>query len=431
MSQIATVLDARRPRLGGRFHLLWAGQTASLLGDQITVVALPLLVVGTFHADTLEVGLLSACLRLPFLIVGLAAGVWVTRGGVLRSMAASDVIRGIALLVVCALASVRIGSMWPVYALAVIVGAATVFFQIGYQSVVPELVPAGRWQGANTRLSVVEASALVVGPALGGVTVGLVGAADALVVDAGSYAVSVAALLTIIWWTRRRTRACGRPAAASLVDPSTHEPLFRSIAEAIAYVRSNRMLNTIMWVGALYNLGSAMYDALLVVFAVQTLGLSPAVFGFAVGVGTAGFPLGSLLSSVLGRRVGLSRALAWAGIPSVAGILVGALAQGAGAVSLLAAGAFLVGLGQGCFAVNAITLRQQAATARMRVRATAVHRFLSWGAVAIGAALAGVIGQTLGIRFTMFAAAVIAATSLIPLVRMARVPDAPADGTLA
>jgi MFS family permease len=172
-----------------------------------------------------------------------------------------------------------------------------------------------------------------------------------------------------------------------------------------------------MWTGAAYNLGAAMYDTLIVIFAVRTLHMSTAELGVVIGLGAVGFPLGSLLSRYANAHLGLGRSLVWAAVPSVGGLLVGALAGGARPQIALAAGTLLVGLGQGCFAVNAITLRQLNSEPQMRARASAVHRFLSWGALPLGSVAAGLLGAKFGIRVAMVTSGVVAALCFAPLLR--------------
>jgi MFS family permease len=172
-----------------------------------------------------------------------------------------------------------------------------------------------------------------------------------------------------------------------------------------------------MWAGACYNLGSSMYDALIVIFAVQHLHMSPTQLGAVIGLGSIGFPIGSALSKYANARWGLGRSLIWAAFPSVAGLPIAALAAGSHPWIPLAAGTLLVGLGQGCFAVNAITLRQLNSAPAMRAQATSVHRFLSWGALPVGALIAGVLGQTLGLRAAMLASGIVACSCFIPLFR--------------
>jgi MFS family permease len=389
-------------KLGRAFGLLWAGQTASLLGDQVTLIALPLIAVAYTAASTFDVGLLATCLRAPFLLIGLPAGVWVSRLGLRRSMIAADALRlsVIAMLPVAIWSGVRSVALLLVAAL--LLGFGTVFFQVAYQSLVPELLPDRRhWHRANTRLSLSESSSQLVGPAGGGLLVGLLTSPGALVMDAVTYAVSVATLTA----TGRGNAGTVAPSASTKTE----------VLAGLRYVRSTPVLNSIMWTGAAYNLGAAMYESLLVVFAVRHLGLSPAGLGVALGAGGVGFPIGGALVGRLTRRLGLGQTLIWAAVPSVGGMLVSALATNGQPALWLAAGTLLIGVGQGIFAVNAITIRQLAAEPSMQARATSVHRFVSWGALSVGSLLAGLIGRGFGVRPTMLMTGAVSSACFWPL----------------
>jgi MFS family permease len=408
-----------RPAGGLRspFSALWTGQSASLLGDQVTLIALPLLATGYAAASTLDIGLLGMCLRLPFLLIGLPAGVWVTRLGLLRSMIGADIARGLAVGLLPALALAGQARMPLLLAAAAVVGMGTVFFQISYQSLVPELIPdeAG-WHGANTRLSLSESAALLCGPALGGLVVSLCAPPGALAADAGTYAASVATLMLVARRVSRRGRR--RPAGSTAPRAQAGStPLRAQVRDGLRYVRHSPVLNALMWTGAAYNLGSAMYDSALIVYAVHVLHLTPAWTGLAIAAGGVGFPVSSALSGKINRRFGLGPSLIAAAVPSVAGLVVASLAAGPASWWLLALGTLLVGLGQGCFAVNAITLRQFAAVPSMRAQATAVHRFVSWGALPVGSLATGIVGQEFGVRTAVITAGLTSATCFWPLLR--------------
>ncbi len=104
-----------------------------------------------------------------------------------------------------------------------------------------------------------------------------------------------------------------------------------------------------------------------------------------------------------------------AGIPSVAGIALLGFVPVSHAFIGVALALFTFGVGQGMFAVNAVTLRQEHSEGAMRAMATSVHRFTSWGALSVGTLLAGVVAQLFGLRGVMVVAGVIAAGCLIPL----------------
>jgi MFS family permease len=395
--------------LNGRFHLLWAGQTASLIGDQITLLALPMLALSYAAATAFEVGVIAMALRLPYLLIGLQAGVWVTRYGLARSMVAADVVRGAAIAVLPLTLLMNWASLGAIVAVAFTVGVGSVFFQVAYQAFVPEIVDdPRRWHDANMRLSLSESTSLLLGPALGGAVVAWVSIGGALAIDAGSYAISVATLAII---TMRLHR--GRRAPVS--HPADGEPMLRQVLAGLRYVRDRPVLNAIMWTGIAYNLGVAMFESLLVIFAVRDLGLSAGTLGLAIGIGGIGFPVGSLISRHVNRWIGMGPALVAAAVPSVVGILVAGLASGSSPQVYLAAGTGLIGLGQGCFAVNAITLRQQGSEPHMRARTTAVHRFGTWGSLPVGSLFAGIVGEVAGLRVAMIGAFVVAASCFWPL----------------
>jgi MFS family permease len=249
---------------------------------------------------------------------------------------------------------------------------------------------------------------LLVGPALGGALIAAVSIAGALVFDVGSFAISVVTLLLI----GRRHRLVAPPGrgAAGAAGRMIHQ-----ILEGLRYVRRQPVLHALMWTGMTYNLGAAMFESLLVLFAVRDLALSPAALGLAIGVGGIGFPIGSLISRPINRRIGMGAALILAAVPSVGGILVVGAATGSAPEVFLSLGIGLVGLGQGCFAVNAITLRQQTSAPELRARATSVHRFATWGTLPIGALLGGTVGGLLGVRPAIFCAFLLSGLCFWPL----------------
>jgi MFS family permease len=411
-----TIAAERKPTAGPRrsrrasasgwrdFRLLWSGQSVSLLGDQVFLLALPLTAVQVLHASTIQVAILAATARAPFLVIGLPAGVWVTCLGLRRSMLSADIARGLAVVsipVAAAFGGLTFGQLVVVAAVA---GIGTVFFQVAYQSYSPGLIRDDRQlHAANTRLSFSESTALLAGPGLAGTVISITGAARALLTDFGSYLASVLTLALI----RHREAPAGIRA--------DRRPFCAEIGDGLRFVARQPVLRPIMVCGALYNFGVAMYDTLLVLFAVRQLHLQPWNLGLALALGGTGFPLGSLLARRLSAKFGLGLSLLLAGIPSVVGLAVGASAFGSWSVPLLAAGTFINGLGQGTFAVNALTIRHLITPPHLVARATAVHRFVTWGVVPAGSAIAGLAGTSLGLRAGMLTAAATTCACMIPL----------------
>ncbi|MET7683472.1 MFS transporter [Streptomyces sp. NPDC005423] len=176
------------------FVVLAAARTVSVLGNGFARVALAFAVLGLPGAGPGRLSLVLACQALPQLALILVGGVIADRMSRARLMALADVLGagaygGLAALVLSGHAPVA-----AMCALAVAAGTATALFAPAMDGMVVLLVPAGRRQRANGLLRVATNSALLLGLALSGVTVALVGAGWALALNSASFAVS--ALLT-------------------------------------------------------------------------------------------------------------------------------------------------------------------------------------------------------------------------------------------
>jgi MFS family permease len=398
---------ARRssPRGRGRraLRLLWAGQSVSLLGDQVTVLALPLAAFTT-GAQVAQVATLVAATRAPFLLLGLPAGVWVSRVGLRRSMLLADLLRASALASLPTAAAFGAMSYPLLLAAAVILGCGSVIFQVAYQSLTPLLVEdIDLLRAANTRLTASEALALIGGPALAGLLAGAIGSARALAADAGSYLVSAGTL------TAMRAPA-DQPARS-------RRSMRAEIHAGMRYLRGNAPLRAVLQSSVLFNAGLAGYEALIVVFAIRYIGLSPEILGLAVGIGGTGVPIGLLLSGPVERRLGVGPVLILSAALSGAGLLVAGTAAGRLSAAVIGLGTFITAVGGGAWGLTALTTRQTLSRPDMRAMTTAVFRWATYGVLPLGAFLAGLSASLLGPRPAIVLAGVISQLCVVPLLR--------------
>jgi MFS family permease len=193
------------------FRLLFCGQAASTLGDQIVVVALALYV--TQIGSPTDVGLVLTAHTLPLVAFLLLGGVWADRLPRQRLMLATDLARAAlhALLAVLILSGrVRI---WEIVAIEALFGSAEAFFRPAYTGVIPQTVPESLLQPAKAATGMLETIAGFLGPAIGTALVFGAGAGWAFGADAATFVVSAAFLVGL------RPRARGEaPAAASLLE---------------------------------------------------------------------------------------------------------------------------------------------------------------------------------------------------------------------
>jgi MFS family permease len=379
------------------FLRLWAGQTISQFGSQITLLALPLTAALTLHATPAEMGILSATETAPFLLVGLFAGVWVDRLRRRPILLVADCARGVLLLAIPLAALLDALTIGLLYAVAFLVGILTVFFDVAYQSFLPALVGRAQLVEGNSKLEVSRSAAQIAGPGIAGGLVQLITAPMAIVVDATSFLVSALFLAFV-----RAPEAVPAPRAA-------HETVWKAIGEGLHVVVRNPLLRAIAGSTATSNLGGNIAQAVFILYITRPLGLGAGVIGLVYATGSVGFLGGALVAGRLARRFGLGPAIVISIAVSAVGALLIPVAQRPAvfAVPLLIAAQFISG---GCgtiYNINQVSLRQAITPDHLLGRMNATMRFIVWGTLPVGALIGGVLGGIIGLRPTLIVGVII------------------------
>src|SRR5262245_36759440 len=295
------------------FRGLWLSQSISQLGTQVTLLAMPLVAILTLGATPLEVGILTAVDFVPFLLFTLPAGVWVDRWPKRRILIVADIGRAFVLAAIPAAYIAGVLEMWQLYVVGFLAGTLTVFFDVGYQAFLPELVPRERLAEGNSRLEVSRSAAVVIGPGLAGFLVGAITAPIAILVDALSYVASAFFLFRIPSWAVR-----SRPPSSGAA------PSFRKeITEGLRYFIAHPYLRAPAQAVTTLNFAGQVGFAVYLVFVVRELGLSPEAIGLTVAVGGLGTVVGAATAQGVARRIGVGPSLMLAcGLFTVSSLLV-------------------------------------------------------------------------------------------------------------
>jgi MFS family permease len=396
----------RPAELGPDFNRLWAGQLVSAVGTAVTTVALPLVAVVTLHASTFAVGVLTAAQFAGWLFIGLPSGVWVDRSSRRRVLIVADLARAAVLVSVPIAAALGRLTMLQLVLVALVMSAASVFFDVAAQTFVPVILGPADLVAGNSRLQGSESAAQAAGPALGGGLVQLMGAPFALLVDAVSY------LFSAISVGRVRAR---EPA----VDPGPQAPMLPQIRDGLTYVLRHRVLGRITAGTALLNMLVTAQEALVIVFLIRTIEIGPGLVGLLLAAEGIGGLLGALVSSRLNDRYGGARVLLGAAaVGPVAAVLIPMTTPGPGLL-LFAAGIAVLAGATVVFSVLVRSYRQIVCPPQLLGRTTATVRFLTWALVPVGALLGGALGQWLGNRTALW---VIGAGLLVVPVLVAATP---------
>ena len=376
------------------FARLFAASFVSQVGTQVTVLVLPLLALNSLHASTMQVSILGFVEFIPFLLVGLQAGAIVDRRERVALMLVCDAVRAIALLSIPLAWYLGVRHLWLLLAVALVVGTATVFFDVAAQSFLPEIVVASDLGPANQVLAVGESVSRSGGPALGGLLARILSGPTAILADVFSYVVSFLLLL--------RSRAA--PVPAPPVDATDGPSLRTQIVEGLTFIRHHPTLAPLVMTMTALNLFGSIQTAVLVTFMVRTLHYSPLVVGIMFAIGNLGSVVGGSVSIRILDRLGLGRALWQFVFVAGVGSTVAAFAHGSRSYLLFGAAFCLVTFSAVISNVAQVSYRQAVTPARLQGRMNATFRFLAWGISPIGFLMGGYFGTVLGVRNAMLIA---------------------------
>ena len=389
-----------------QFTLLWFGEGVSVLGNATTAVLLPLLAVVGFGAGPGWMGALTAAAWLPWLVIGLPVGAWVDRLSPRSVMVVSD------LVAAGLLASIPIGqaahvlSLGQLLIVALLSGVCTVFFRTAYVKLIPEVAEEDQLESANARLFGTESAMQVAGPGVAGLLVQWFSAAFGLLLDSVSFLVSA----VFLW----RISPAVMPADVA-AQAARRTPLIEQIGEGIRFVLGDRYLRWLTVIGGVSNFGLTGYAALLVLYLVRVLDLSPSSVGTVLMIGSAGGLLGSLVATRLARSLGTGRAstvlLVCGGPPA----LLIPLAGPGWKVCVVVLGLVLVGVCVVAGNVVRSAWRQRYVPRELMGRAVTATQVVNYGTMPLAGVVAGWMGSHEGVRSTIAVMAAIHAVACLSI----------------
>ncbi len=399
------------------FRRYWSAQTVSLFGDQVTLLAIPLLAVLTVGAGPAQMGYLTAAALVPNLLFSLVAGAWVDRRPHKRRvMIAADLGRAVLLASIPVLAWTGGLGLPYLYVLSFLIGTLAVFFEVAHSSLFASLVARPDYVDANSLLNGSRAMSFVAGPSVGGILVQTLTAPVALLVDVVTYLAS-AAFLTGVKTPERPVEA-GRGLG---------------LGAGLAFVARSPVLRSLLLATTTLNLFNYIFAALFVLYVTTELGISPGTLGLVIGAGAVGGLLGAAVTGRLVRRFGIGPGVLVGFVVFPAPLVLVPLASGPDPVvlALLFAAEFLAAMGVMILDITVGSVQTAATPESMLALVAGAKRTVNYGIRPVGALLGGALGTAIGVRPALWIATVGALAGLLwvlfsPVARMRELPDAPA-----
>lgn len=391
-------------RLGASFRRLWFATAVVNIGDGVGLFVLPLVAVSITREPS-AVALLTAALTLAWPLFGLHAGLVVDRLDRGLLLAIVNAARAAALMALTVGLAAGDVPLWSLYVLALVLGVGETLADTALTSLVPATVPREHLSAANARIeTTLNLAHQFLGPPLAGVLAGV-----ALSLATGTAAVGYVAGVLVLLGSRKP-----RPSG---VRTSRRGDSRAQVLSGLTFLWNEPLLRRLTLTAAAMNLTWAAWTALIVIYAIAPahMGLHPSAYGLLLSTLAVGGTLGGLLAEPLRRRLGVRRLLALDVIGSA--LLVGAPAVTAEPL-VIGLATLIAGTGSSLWRIITATFRQTLTPDHLLGRVYSASRLISWGVLPVGAAVAGVLADTLGVQ------AVFALAAMLNLIILAAMPIA-------
>ncbi len=379
------------------FVRVWSAASISIFGSLITRIALPLVAILTLNAGPIEVALLRSMDLIAALVIGLVAGAWVDRLKRRPVLIWADLIRAVLLATIPISFMLGTLALWQLIAVAGLAAVLTTFFDAADNAYLPTIVERERLVEANSALAASGSVAEFAGFGISGFLVQLLSGPITIVINAVTYVVSAILLLSV------------RHEEPPPPDHADREPVLDEIRHGIRLVLHNPVLRAFAGAQMLMSMLWGIFGATWFLFALDELGVTPALVGVVAGVGGASSFIGALVATRSTRRWGV-------GPVAIAAMLLAAL--GNAFIPLAPAGlpvvAVLFLLAQQLIADSAITVydvtetsvRQTLVADRELGRVASTFQVASAAAQLVATIGAGFLAEAIGLRATAFLAPV-------------------------
>ncbi|MFM9368721.1 MFS transporter [Streptomyces sp. Da 82-17] len=389
----------RRDRLNALAVLAFTAVTN--LADGVLKVVIPLMGAG-LTSSPMALSTLSVMLMLPTLLLSFHVGVLVDRYDRRTLLLLSNAVRVGCLGALLAYALSGTASLPVLYGLGFVLGVADVTAATAISALIPAVVPKSGWERTNAWVTGIETVAQeFCGPVVGGL---LVATGTSVAVGTTGAAYVFAALTVLVLAGSTRPPRSG----------AHTEPVRRQIVEGLQFLWRQRTLRLTSTVLTVLCACWGAWLALMPVIAVHELRLSSEEYGLLLSLLGVGGLAGAACVAWL-NRLGNRRWVMFSDLVGTFAMVAAPLLTDA--VWLLGAAAFAGGFGGVLWSVNARTISQYLVPDGMRGRFSATARVFSLGAMPVGAAVAGGLGELIGPRAALALFAPPIALLVVPFLR--------------
>jgi MFS family permease len=409
-------------RLPSAFAAFWTANLSATAGSEIFRFTTSIIAVEVLLATPFELGVLGAVTFAGILLLSPIAGAITDRHS-RRAVLLITVAARIALIVLVPAAFFAdLLSVWLLVVVVTALSLVDVFYDAAHFSIVTDLVPRDRVSDAVGRLQTADQVARIAVPGLAGLALRLVPAPVLTLVATAFQAVSLLVFARV-------------PAMPRAADESDRDPFWKTVRDGFGFIRRNVVIRTFMLSSGILNLAAGVVVAVLALYALRTLGLSPAEYGIAMGVGAAGGVIAGLVAARIGSRIGAIRTMliGAAGVPLAYLTLLAAPVLPIPAAVALTISEVLFSFLILLYGIQNAGLSARVTPSALMGRVASARRLVAVGSFPVGSVVGGLVAQTWGVYAALVVALAISLCITLPIVfsGLARHASLPAEYAVA
>ena len=373
------------PRWGAfgyaNFRRFWVASVVRVFALQFRIIGIPWLLKVELGLSPGWVGIVALSAALPTIILSLPAGSLADRFDNRRMIILSNALSGIAYLLLALLVTTDLVELWMVVVWSLVTGALAALVAPAQQAILPQLINMRAIASAVALNGMVWNSMRIIGPAVAGVIIAVIGIGQAFFVTTVGYA--IASILLFLLKPKPRT-----------FNPRAGEG---GVMEGVRFIFGNRLFLAVIGLSFFTSVFGGSYQVLLVYFATDILEVGGLGFGLLEGAAGVGAILGTL--SIIKIGVGRHRGFVIIGGAASFGICV-ALFAASKFMPLSMAALFAAGISSGIYLNVGMTALQMEVPDELRGRVMGIWS-MTWFLASIGGFFAGVAAEVIGIPMTV------------------------------
>ncbi|PMB02527.1 MFS transporter [Fischerella thermalis CCMEE 5273] len=375
------------------FRNLWFGQTIAMFGNQITLLAFPLLAALYLEATPLQMGILYAVEFLPILLIGLHAGVWVDNKPKKPMLITVDIIRAVLILSIPVALYFNLLRIELLYVVAFLIGVNTVFSDIGQLSYLPFIIKKEELIEGNSKMEFSSSSASIVGQSLGGALIQAFTAPIAIIITACTF------LTSSLFLSRIKKK---EPPIQK--EDKEEEKIMAQILEGIKFVAKSDIIRKLTISAMIFNFFTVLMEPIFILYVSRELGIPPIFIGIIFAMSGVGALLGAFIAGPMTKKLGVGPSIVTSLIIAGTATLMIPMATLLPMYYSIALLIFVQIVDSSMVIVHNInqrSLRTSITPDNLMGRMNASIRFCIMGTVPLGAVIGGALGGWIGTLQTL------------------------------